>query len=109
LPHPKTATAANILQDFTDKLQGIAAPLGLSLTHDQGKAMAYHRKLTEATGVAVYFCDLHKPSGNEAPTRTPTVWFDSTCPKAPTCPATPRNNRMPLPMKSVVGPSGHSV
>jgi IS30 family transposase len=58
LPHPKSATAANVLQAFTDnKLQGIAAPLHLSLTYDQGKEMPYHRKLTEATGVAVYFCD----------------------------------------------------
>jgi IS30 family transposase len=23
--------------------------------------MAYHRKLTEATGIAVYFCDPHSP------------------------------------------------
>jgi IS30 family transposase len=61
LPHPRPATAANTLQAFTDKLQSIAAPLRLSLTYDQGKEMAYHRKLTAATGVAVYFCDPHSP------------------------------------------------
>ena len=82
-------------------------PLRLSLTYDRGKEMAYHRKLTEATGVAVYFCDPHSP-GNEAPTRTPTAWFDSTCPKAPTSAASPRNNWMPLLMKLMVGPAKHS-
>ena len=61
LPHPKPASAANVLQAFTDKLLGIAEPLRLSLTYDQGKEMAYHRKLTEATGIAVYFCDPHSP------------------------------------------------
>jgi IS30 family transposase len=61
LPHPKPATAAHVLQAFTDKLQGIAKPLRLSLTYDQGKEMAYHRQLTEATGIAVYFCDPHSP------------------------------------------------
>jgi len=61
LPHPKPATAANLLQAFTDKLLSIAQPLRLSLTYDQGKEMAYHRKLTEATGIAVYFCDPHSP------------------------------------------------
>ena len=61
LPHPKPATAAHVLQAFTDKLQGIAKPLRLSLTYDQGKEMAYHRQLTEVTGIAVYFCDPHSP------------------------------------------------
>lgn len=61
LPHPKPATAANVLQAFTDKLRGMAEPLRLSLTYDQGKEMAYHRKLTEATGIAVYVCDPHSP------------------------------------------------
>jgi IS30 family transposase len=61
LPHPKPASAAHVLQAFTDKLRGIAEPLRLSLTYDQGKEMAYHRKLTEATGIAVYFWDPHSP------------------------------------------------
>lgn len=32
-----------------------------SLTYDQGREMAKHKKLTEQTGVAVYFCDPHIP------------------------------------------------
>ena len=61
LPHPKPASAANVLQAFTDKLNGIAEPMRKSLTYDQGREMALHKKLTEQTGVAVYFCDPHSP------------------------------------------------
>ena len=61
LPHPKPASAANVLQAFSDKLLGIAQPMRLSMTYDQGKEMALPKKLTEKTGVAVYFCDPHSP------------------------------------------------
>lgn len=61
LPHPQPASAANVLQAFTDKLLSIAAPMRLSMTYDQGREMALHKKLTEKTGVAVYFCDPHSP------------------------------------------------
>ena len=61
LQHPKPASAANVLQAFTDKLIGIAQPMRLSLTYDQGREMAMHKKLTEQTGMAVYFCDPHSP------------------------------------------------
>lgn len=61
LPHPHPATAAHVLQAFTDKLNGIAQPMRQTLTYDRGKEMARHRELTQATGVAVYFCDPHSP------------------------------------------------
>jgi IS30 family transposase len=61
LPHPKPASAVNVLQAFTDKLNGIVQPMRKSLTYDQGREMALHRKLTEQTGMAVYFCDPHSP------------------------------------------------
>lgn len=38
-----------------------AQPMRLSMTYDQGREMALHKKLTEKTGVAVYFCDPHSP------------------------------------------------
>ena len=61
LPHPNPASAAHVLQAFTDKLNSIAQPMRLSLTYDRGKEMAYHGQLTANTGVAVYFCDPHSP------------------------------------------------
>ncbi len=61
LPQFKPASAANVLQAFTDKLLGIAQPMRLSMTYDQGKEMLMHKKLSEQTGIAVYFCDPHSP------------------------------------------------
>ena len=51
----------NVLQGFTDKLLGIAQPMRLSMTYDQGREMSMHKKLSEQTGIAVYFCDPHSP------------------------------------------------
>jgi len=53
LPHPKPASAANVLQAFTDKRNAIAQPMRKTLTYDQGREMALHKKLTAQTGVAV--------------------------------------------------------
>jgi IS30 family transposase len=61
LPHPKPATAAHVLQAFTDKLAGVAQPMRQSMTYDRGREMALHAKLTERTGVAVYFCVSAQP------------------------------------------------
>ena len=61
LPHPNPASAAHVLQAFTDKLNGIAQPMRLSLTYDRGKEMARHQELSTNTGVRVYFCDPHSP------------------------------------------------
>lgn len=61
LPHPHPATAAHVLQAFTDKLNAIAQPLRRTLTYDRGTEMAYHQQLSAQTGIAVYFCDPHSP------------------------------------------------
>ena len=61
LPHPNPASAAHVLQAFTDKLTGIALPMRKTLTYDRGKEMSYHPQLTQNTGMAVYFCDPHSP------------------------------------------------
>lgn len=61
LPHPKPASAASVLQAFTDKLNAIAQPMRKTLTYDQGREMARHKELTANTGIAVYFCDPHSP------------------------------------------------
>ena len=59
LPDVQPASAANVLQVFTDKLLSIAQPLRQSMTYDQGREMAMHKKLSQNTGIAVYFCDPH--------------------------------------------------
>ena len=61
LAHPNPATAAHVLQAFGDKLNAIAAPMRQSLTYDRGREMAEHAKLTENTGMKVYFCDPYSP------------------------------------------------
>ena len=44
-----------VLQAFTDKLNAIAQPMRQSLTYDRGREMAEHAKLTQNTGMKVYF------------------------------------------------------
>lgn len=61
LPHPNPATAAHVLQAFSDKLNAIASPMRQSLTYDRGSEMAEHARLTEKTGMKVYFCDPYSP------------------------------------------------
>ena len=61
LPEFKPASAANVMQAFSDKLLGIAAPMRQSMTYDQGREMAMHKELSKRTGAAVYFCDPHSP------------------------------------------------
>ncbi|MFT3776889.1 MAG: IS30 family transposase [Ottowia sp.] len=61
LPHPNPATAAHVLQAFSDKLNGIASPMRKTLTYDRGSEMAEHAKLSQNTGMKVYFCDPHSP------------------------------------------------
>jgi IS30 family transposase len=55
------ASAQSVLTAFGSKLNQIAAPLRQTLTYDQGKEMACHKQLAQATGVRVYFCDPHSP------------------------------------------------
>ena len=98
LPHPKPASAANVLQAFTDKLLSIAVPMRQSMTYDQGREMARHKELAKATGIAVYFCDPHSPwqrGSNENM---------NGCLRAPTCRATARSSWMRLLMKSTTAP-----
>ena len=50
-----------MLQAFSDKLNAIANPMRQSLTYDRGREMAEHARLTENTGMKVYFCDPCSP------------------------------------------------
>jgi len=55
------ASAEAALSGFSHVLNRIEAHRRLSLTYDQGREMAAHHRLTEATGVNVYFADPHSP------------------------------------------------
>jgi IS30 family transposase len=54
-------TAATLAEAMTAKIPEIPEILCRSLTWDQGKEMALHTKITEATGLPIYFCDPHSP------------------------------------------------
>jgi transposase, IS30 family len=58
---PGDRTAATVAEAMTTKIPEIPEVLRRSLTWDQGKEMALHTKITEATGLPIYFCDPHSP------------------------------------------------
>ncbi len=58
MPTHKADVAASA---FAGALNAIPAPLRRTLTYDQGKEMARHRELAQATGMRVFFADPHPP------------------------------------------------
>ena len=58
---PDDRTAATLAEAMSAKVPEIPEILRRSLTWDQGKEMALHTKITEATGLPIYFCDPHSP------------------------------------------------
>ena len=55
------ASADAAVTGFSTVLNRIDAQRRLSMTYDQGREMAQHERLTEMTGVKVYFADPHSP------------------------------------------------
>lgn len=55
------ARAETAAASFAQVLNRIQVHKRLSMTYDQGREMAAHAKLTEATEVKVYFADPHSP------------------------------------------------
>jgi len=58
---PEDRTAATLAKAMTTKIPEIPEILRRSLTWDQGREMALHTAITEATGLPIYFCDPHSP------------------------------------------------
>jgi transposase, IS30 family len=58
---PGDHTAPTLAAAVTAKIPDIPDILRRSLTWDQGAEMALHTKITEATGLPIYFCDPHSP------------------------------------------------
>ena len=58
---PGDRSAATVAEAITAKIPQIPEVLRRSLTWDQGKEMTLHTKITQATGLPIYFCDPHSP------------------------------------------------
>jgi len=62
LLHLPGSHGAEVVQEaMVAKMADLPVHLRRSLTWDQGTEMAHHRKITEATGLDIYFCDPHSP------------------------------------------------
>lgn len=57
----ENASATAALEGFSRVLNGMPEPMRKTLTCDQGKEISENRKLSEKTGVAVFFADPHSP------------------------------------------------
>ena len=99
LPEFKPASAANLLQAFTEKLLSIAQPMRLSMTYDQGREMAMHKELSKRAGIAVYFCDPHSP-WQRGSSENMNGLVRHTCPRARTCLSTAKSPWMPSQIRS---------
>lgn len=54
-------TTEHVIGALKERIGDLPRHLLLSLTWDQGKELAAHKRLTAETGVDVYFCDPHSP------------------------------------------------
>ena len=58
---PGRHTADVVAEAMIAKIASLPEQLRRSLTWDQGKEMANHVQIAEATGLSIYFCDPHSP------------------------------------------------
>ena len=55
------ATAVDALRGYEQAFSPLDPELRKTLTYDQGKEMALHKKLAQSTGLKIYFADPHSP------------------------------------------------
>jgi IS30 family transposase len=58
---PDDHTASTVADAMSATIGRLPEQLRRSLTWDQGSEMALHTKITEETGLPIYFCDPHAP------------------------------------------------
>ena len=54
-------TTEHVIEALKERIRDLPRHLLLSLTWDQGKELAAHKRLSSETGIDVYFCDPHSP------------------------------------------------
>ena len=54
-------TTATVIEALEQRIKALPDHLVKSLTWDQGRELAAHKRLTDHTGMRVYFCDPHAP------------------------------------------------
>ncbi len=57
----ESSKAEHTMQGFSEILNRFDSQLRLSMTFDQGSEMRHHQRLTQSTGVKVYFAHPHSP------------------------------------------------
>lgn len=55
------STALDALQGFEQAFSPLPVEMRQTLTYDQGKEMALHKRLAQSTGLKIYFADPHSP------------------------------------------------
>jgi transposase, IS30 family len=58
---PDNHRAQTVADAMVTQMSQLPTHLRRTLTWDQGKEMANHAKIAEATGLSIYFCDPHSP------------------------------------------------
>lgn len=56
-----SARAEDVLEGYARSFNALPVQVRKTLTYDQGKEMALHRRLSQRTGLNIYFADPHSP------------------------------------------------